>query len=419
MSNIRDSAFPASNRYRRSPPDVNAHSGTYSSAQSSRTVLPPLSSAFAAPYSDLQHDSLPSRMSPSRNEVFSPSFPPAYWNNNGHATMAGHPPYNYSSFEHFDTRHQAQASSYPLRQSPAIPAHQDTLRRAPPLTIPPVPRDNPWESDYINSSFPANFGLNNVGPETTGLHSSNYPSNYDPPYHNNAHSAAYPPFHPNIDTRHHPHAPHPMPFAPEIHQSSHRNSHQTEWGPPQRAESHLVSPYARTHRESMQPSPQEPSPVDYPSVKKKRKRADAAQLKVLNEVYARTAFPTTEERLELANRLDMSARSVQIWFQNKRQATRQSRTTTNALPPILHHPYAGGPSSGPSPLPSSGRPGAEVAVSPSSHGGSYTAHSSTPGSHRSQREISPPVPPSDPAALRRVRSPEGNGRPRRQTGHQY
>lgn len=73
-------------------------------------------------------------------------------------------------------------------------------------------------------------------------------------------------------------------------------------------------PYARG-------APTLPSPVDYdmnehsqdPVIKKKRKRADAHQLKVLNEVYARTAFPSTEERNELAKQLDMSARSVQIW----------------------------------------------------------------------------------------------------------
>lgn len=54
-------------------------------------------------------------------------------------------------------------------------------------------------------------------------------------------------------------------------------------------------------------------PAEEP-VKKKRKRADAAQLKVLNETYQRTAFPSTEERLKLANELDMPPRSVQIWF---------------------------------------------------------------------------------------------------------
>lgn len=40
---------------------------------------------------------------------------------------------------------------------------------------------------------------------------------------------------------------------------------------------------------------------------------DAEQLKVLNETYNRTAFPSTEERNELAKKLGMSARSVQIW----------------------------------------------------------------------------------------------------------
>lgn len=55
------------------------------------------------------------------------------------------------------------------------------------------------------------------------------------------------------------------------------------------------------------------APVEEP-VKKKRKRADAAQLKVLNETYQRTAFPSTEERQSLATELDMPPRSVQIWY---------------------------------------------------------------------------------------------------------
>ena len=45
----------------------------------------------------------------------------------------------------------------------------------------------------------------------------------------------------------------------------------------------------------------------------KRKCTDAEQLKVLNETYNHTAFPSTEERIELAKKLGMSARSVQIW----------------------------------------------------------------------------------------------------------
>jgi homeobox protein YOX1/YHP1 len=63
------------------------------------------------------------------------------------------------------------------------------------------------------------------------------------------------------------------------------------------------------------------SPVDYeppvdpaaePTIKKKRKRADARQLEVLNATYNRTAFPSTEERAALAKQLDMSARS--LWW---------------------------------------------------------------------------------------------------------
>ena len=129
-------------------------------------------------------------------------------------------------------------------------------------------------------------------------------------------------------------------------------------------------PYAR--------APPAPSPVPFdvppealePTIKKKRKRADARQLESLNRMYARTAFPSTEERQQLAKDLDMSARSVQIWlvlplfttcviseiidfslrFQNKRQASRQGgRTPANpssqavALPPdtspaVVHPP---------------------------------------------------------------------------------
>ena len=70
---------------------------------------------------------------------------------------------------------------------------------------------------------------------------------------------------------------------------------------------HGTSPYQRVPSATPVPEP----PVE--PIKKKRKRADAEQLKVLNETYNRTAFPSTEERIELAKKLGMSARSVQIW----------------------------------------------------------------------------------------------------------
>ena len=57
-----------------------------------------------------------------------------------------------------------------------------------------------------------------------------------------------------------------------------------------------------------------PSKAAGPTIKKKHKRADARQISALNEMYVRTAFPSTEERQQLAKDLDMSARSVQIWL---------------------------------------------------------------------------------------------------------
>ncbi|KAF8265457.1 hypothetical protein EI94DRAFT_1735783 [Lactarius quietus] len=79
-------------------------------------------------------------------------------------------------------------------------------------------------------------------------------------------------------------------------------------------------------------------------IKKKRKRADARQLEVLNATYNRTAFPSTEERAALAKQLEMSARSVQIWFKNKRHAMRQGGCTTTGTP-------ATNPVSNPFPVP--------------------------------------------------------------------
>lgn len=45
----------------------------------------------------------------------------------------------------------------------------------------------------------------------------------------------------------------------------------------------------------------------------------SAQLKMLNTVFQITKYPSSETRICLAALLKISARSVQIWFQNMRQ----------------------------------------------------------------------------------------------------
>lgn len=64
------------------------------------------------------------------------------------------------------------------------------------------------------------------------------------------------------------------------------------------------------------------------SLKPKRKRATSGQLRVLNSVFASTFFPSTELRIALGKELNMSPRTVQIWFQNKRQSWRAHKAKT-------------------------------------------------------------------------------------------
>lgn len=71
------------------------------------------------------------------------------------------------------------------------------------------------------------------------------------------------------------------------------------------------------------------------AVKPKRKRATPEQTNRLNEVFAETFFPTSDQRMDLAMELGMTPRTVQIWFQNKRQGWRSEHRR-----PIPREPVA-------------------------------------------------------------------------------
>ncbi len=195
--------------------------------------------------------------------------------------------------------------------------------------------------------------------------------------------------------------PPPLPTPFDATSLGPRRGSLVERSNPLRPGAHGGSPYPRVPSAIPEP-PLEP-------VKKKRKRADAEQLKVLNETYNRTAFPSTEERIELAKKLGMSARSVQIWcascsfyvciqltgllhygvdtdrFQNKRQAMRQSsRQAAASAPPTTNQPYAAPSLSTPQP----------AAALPQT--GGYTTHSTPMGpSSVSQAGYGTPRPSSD------------------------
>jgi homeobox protein YOX1/YHP1 len=168
-------------------------------------------------------------------------------------------------------------------------------RRLPPLTTSPTPPGERWQQPSFvqppmpftgnsirspTASYPAAYMTYSSGP--TNAYSYHIPHDHVSSMGHHGHTAMYEEV-PRIDPRS------SSPYS--------RNS----------GTSHVSPPRAYT------PPPVSPISPEEPTIKKKRKRADAAQLKVLNETYNRTAFPSTEERIALAKMLDMSARSVQIW----------------------------------------------------------------------------------------------------------
>lgn len=113
-----------------------------------------------------------------------------------------------------------------------------------------------------------------------------------------------------------------FPLPPDRDQHYHQE--QPQWPQPQ-SQSQLQAP-AQERRDSSleghQSSSAYLSASSRASQKHKRRRATSLQLEALDEVFERTMFPTTEVRNGLARELEMSNRTVQIWFQNKRQAFR-------------------------------------------------------------------------------------------------
>jgi len=74
---------------------------------------------------------------------------------------------------------------------------------------------------------------------------------------------------------------------------------------------------------------------------KKRIRTTPDQLRLLEKTYEQEKIPSQSLREELAQKLGMTPRRVQVWFQNKRAKERRLRKTLKppyiGLPPEYHH----------------------------------------------------------------------------------
>lgn len=62
--------------------------------------------------------------------------------------------------------------------------------------------------------------------------------------------------------------------------------------------------------------------MDLESKKRKRTVLTVKQHKVLTKFFEECAFPDSEQRISLGSTLNMTPRTVQIWFQNQRQKIR-------------------------------------------------------------------------------------------------
>ena len=209
-----------------------------------------------------------------------------------------------SSFPNYETDerypHEAQYTYYPPSRSP------------PPISgNPPEPRKLPRLTTTTGAGWHTPPHMPASSNYTTGSYIRSPTATYHPEYDYQAssqgHGYTYQDVHPqDYDDHHHVPSMNTQGHMTTTYEGSHHHH-------PHHHHHHHHRPSSPPIKGSSQVPLPSISPTDESTVKKKRKRADAAQLKVLNETYNRTAFPSTEERLELAKALDMSPRSVQIW----------------------------------------------------------------------------------------------------------
>ncbi|GLB37642.1 putative homeodomain containing protein [Lyophyllum shimeji] len=304
MSSSNDRYFPTYSKSRRSSPD-HSQGGFFQTGQGGRTVLPPLSSAF--PTSRFPGPAYPSQ--------FTPRSSPARYEVNPHMLYHYSSPEPTPSFSMYETQERyptpPQGYSFTSR-TPPVPSAQPDNRKLPPLA---TNTSAGWTTSYLQ--IPSNYQTG--GGSSSGIRSpmASYPTTYAYPPTTQGGTYTYMPVQEPTNIQ--------IPSMNTTTQISSYEVVDTSRGDYHRP----ASPYNRTASQVVaapvySPPPVSPTSPEEPTIKKKRKRADARQLKVLNETYNRTAFPSTEERLALAKELDMSARSVQIWFQNKRQSMRQT-----------------------------------------------------------------------------------------------
>lgn len=90
-----------------------------------------------------------------------------------------------------------------------------------------------------------------------------------------------------------------------------------------------------SHSPATYPS-QEPSIDNAPLARRKRRRTSPNELAILNSEFEIGSTPNKARRIEIAKKVNMTEKAVQIWFQNKRQSLRKQSNVekeVTELPP--------------------------------------------------------------------------------------
>lgn len=215
----------------------------------------------------------------------------------------------------------------------------------------------------------------------------------------------------------HRRAPSPQPEASTSTGITRRRRRESEPGPQPQAEEEPMS--KRVRRRSVGSSSEgdtEKNPTPPPTQKKKRTRTLTTphQSAVLHALLAQSRFPTTAMREEVGRSIGLSARKVQIWFQNQRQKARRPRSqsdipltrppqygpfpsTSHPLPPSFppHYGYPPGPA--PPPPPPYFEPSSSSLLGPGMPGRSFPPpQQQSPFRYSRLQEPYAPPPPSPP-----------------------
>jgi homeobox protein YOX1/YHP1 len=205
-----------------------------------------------------------------------------------------------ATFRDYEPQEQytPQPSFHPYSSSRPTTSHMTgsrDSRRLPPLSTSPGSQADRWQQpSYLPQSN--EFSGANLIRSPTASYPGTYPTNQ-----------AYSLAHRMPQSHDHLASMNPQNHGPNNAFDDRRYS--SSYGYSSRPSHAPYVPPPRTYS----PPPVRPTSPEEPTIKKKRKRADATQLKVLDKTYSLTAFPSIEKRTALANMLDMSPRSVQIW----------------------------------------------------------------------------------------------------------